>query len=66
MVNLVILSLFALFLLATRRREGTTKVDGLFSFGMVGARLGERVGVVIVCYRPNRVYWKLGTAGGAR
>jgi len=61
MVNLVIFSILALALLITRRREGTAKIDGM-TFGMVGARLG-RVYVIARAYRPNRVYWKVGTAG---
>ena len=58
MVNLVILSLFALILLTTRRREGTTRVNGLF-FGLTCAKVG-RVGVVVFSYRHNRIYWKVG------
>ena len=63
MVNLVILSLFALILLTVRRHEGTIKIGGFFSVGMVCARVGARVGVVAVCYRPNRVYWRVYDAG---
>jgi len=58
MVNLAILSILALVLLITRRPEGTVKIRGLFSFGMVGARLG-RVGVFAIAYRPNRFYFKV-------
>ena len=63
MTNLTILALFALILLATRRHEGTIKVNGLFSVGMVCARVGPRVGVFAIAYRPNRIYWRLGTSG---
>ena len=65
MVNLVIFSILALALLITRRREGTTKVNGMFSFGLLGARVG-RVGVVVFAFRKNRVYWRIGAAGGVR
>ena len=66
MVNLTILGLFALILLATRRHEGTVKVGGLFSVGLVCARVGPRVGMLVCAYRPNRIYWRLYDAGGAR
>ena len=60
-VNLVIFSILALALLITRRHEGTVKLNGLAS-GMLGTRLGARVGVLVFAYRPNRVYWKVGAA----
>ena len=58
MVNLGIFALLAAAFLLTRKREGTTKLDGLAS-GLTIVRLGQRFGVLVFAYRPNRVYWKL-------
>ena len=62
MIDLAILTLLALAILLMRKREGTAKLDGLAS-GLTIARLGQRFGVLVFAYRPNRVYWRLEMVG---
>lgn len=64
MANLGIFAIVLLVFLLTRgRQEGTARFDGM-SFGMTCARIGRRFGLLVFAYRPNRVYWRLGLAGG--
>lgn len=59
MVNLAIFALFFTAFVLTRKREGTAFIDG-FAAGLTCAKLTKRVGILVIAYRPNRVYWKLG------